>query len=91
MNVADLVALDNSIGSPLEQELLDALAAFGFVSVQLTILKAMGFHVCYIIATRADGTGESWEGNSPVDAFEAQHVARDKVADWILMQPIPLP
>jgi hypothetical protein len=90
MKIDDLLLLDSSSGSPLEQELLDALAAFGFVRVGIMSLHASMLYYCYVTAMRPDGTGEAWQGSS-ADPEEAQHNALVAVKDWILNQPIPSP
>lgn len=87
MKIDDLIEADNTTVD--DQEILDALTAFGFVSAIYTLYHnpTVGY-VAKITALRADGSGMTWLGNG-TSPQEAEADAIDTMAKWLLTQPQP--
>jgi len=89
MKLDDFLDADNtSDDGPIDQDIINALAAHGFVTVSYKLTRPAVAYVGTITAYRADGTFVQWQGTGATDA-EAEQEAIDALAGWALIQPSP--
>lgn len=88
MNIDDLISLDKL--SVLTAELLDLLAAFGFVQVTVKRDRSKTLYFTVIVATHLDGSDAEWHGTGS-NPEQADSFARVSLEVWILNQQIPSP
>lgn len=89
MKATDLISQDNATVD-LDDEIVSALGAFGFVSASGTMFShPNGGWVYTINAKHGNGSSLTWIGTGKTEE-EAVADAVDAVAKWILTQPIPV-
>ena len=88
MKLDDLIAADNASGDgPIDQDIINALAAHGFVTVSYTLAHSVAY-IATITGRRSDGSKVTWKGIGATDK-EAEMEAIDALAKWVMAQPIP--
>ena len=89
MKAADIIAADNSTN--LDQEVLDALYAFGYYQVDLSLYQRQhpSQWFCILTAFHRDGGQRDWAGHG-LTVEDAKWDAIDAVAKWMLQQPLPV-
>lgn len=90
MKLDDFIAADNTASDgPIDDDIVKALGAFGFVTVSYTLTKPFLVYIGTITAHRRDGTFVQWKGIGATDT-EAETEAIDALARWVMNQPTPL-
>ena len=90
MKLDDLLrndAIDDEDDGPLDVGMVNALAAFGFVSVGYTLRRAILVYVGTISGHRADGSIQVWQGIAGTPE-EAEKEAIDQLVRWIGNQKV---
>lgn len=89
MKLDDLLSAESpqDQGGPLDDILVNALAALGFTHVGYSLTKVWVIYAGIITGTRADGSTMRWQGAGKTPE-EAEMNAVDDLAKWIHTQQI---